>query len=227
MNIALVLAAGKGTRMGAAIPKQFIEYKEKPILVHTLEAFAKHSDVHKICVICPADNVEYTKELLQEYNIPKIAWVEAGGASRRESSYIGVARLAKEFGENDVVMIHDGARPNVSERIISENIEAAAKFGACETAIPSQDTIAVSEDGQKISGIPDRSKMYNVQTPQSFKIGIILKAHQSWMERDGGNATDDAALVMADGLDVYLVKGEKNNLKITTEEDLRILYSIT
>lgn len=227
MNIALVLAAGKGTRMGAAIPKQFIEYKEKPILVHTLEAFAKHSDVHKICVICPADNVEYTKELLQEYNIPKIAWVEAGGASRRESSYIGVARLAKEFGENDVVVIHDGARPNVSERIISENIEAAAKFGACETAIPSQDTIAVSEDGQKISGIPDRSKMYNVQTPQSFKIGIILKAHQSWMERDGGNATDDAALVMADGLDVYLVKGEKNNLKITTEEDLRILYSIT
>ena len=227
MNIALVLAAGKGTRMGAAIPKQFIEYKEKPILVHTLEAFAKHSDVHKICVIGPADNVEYTKELLQEYNIPKIAWVEAGGASRRESSYIGVARLAKEFGENDVVMIHDGARPNVSERIISENIEAAAKFGACETAIPSQDTIAVSEDGQKISGIPDRSKMYNVQTPQSFKIGIILKAHQSWMERDGGNATDDAALVMADGLDVYLVKGEKNNLKITTEEDLRILYSIT
>lgn len=227
MNIALVLAAGKGTRMGAAIPKQFIEYKEKPILVHTLEAFAKHSDVHKICVICPADSVEYTKKLLQEYNIPKIAWVEAGGDSRRKSSYIGVARLAKEFGKNDVVMIHDGARPNVSERIISENIKAAVKFGACETAIPSQDTIAVSEDGQRISGIPDRSKMYNVQTPQTFKIGIILKAHEAWMEKDGGNATDDAALVLADGLDVYLVKGEKNNLKITTEEDLRILYSIT
>ena len=227
MNIALVLAAGKGTRMGATIPKQFIEYKEKPILVHTLEAFAKHSNVHKICVICPADSVEYTKKLLQEYNIPKIAWVEAGGDSRRESSYIGVARLAKEFGKNDVVMIHDGARPNVSERIISENIEAAVKFGACETAIPSQDTIAVSEDGQRISGIPDRSKMYNVQTPQSFKIGIILKAHEAWMEKDGGNATDDAALVLADGLDVYLVKGEKSNLKITTEEDLRILYSIT
>lgn len=227
MNIALVLAAGKGTRMGAAIPKQFIEYKEKPILVHTLEAFAKHSDVHKICVICPAESIEYTKEIIQQYDISKVAWVEAGGASRRESSYIGVARLAKEFDENDVVMIHDGARPNVSERIITENIAVAEQFGACETAIPSQDTIAISEDGQKISGIPDRSKMYNVQTPQSFKIGIILKAHEAWMEKQGGNATDDAALVLADGLDVYLVKGEKNNLKITTEEDLRILYSVT
>ena len=227
MNIALVLAAGKGTRMGAAIPKQFIEYKEKPILVHTLEAFAKHSDVHKICVICPAESIEYTQELVRQYSIPKVAWVEAGGASRRESSYIGVARLAREFDENDVVMIHDGARPNVSERIITENIAVAAKFGACETAIPSQDTIAISEDGKKISGIPDRSKMYNVQTPQSFKIGIILKAHRAWMEKEGGNATDDAALVLADGLNVYLVKGEKNNLKITTEEDLRILYSVT
>ena len=227
MNIALVLAAGKGTRMGAAVPKQYIEYKEKPILIHTLEAFAKHSDVHKICVICPAESIEYTEDLVKQYNIPKVEWVGAGGASRRESSYIGVARLAKEFDENDVVMIHDGARPNVSERIITENIEVAAKFGACETAIPSQDTIAVSEDGQKISGIPDRSKMYNVQTPQTFKIGIILKAHKAWMEKEGGNATDDAALVLADGLDVYLVKGEKNNLKITTEEDLRILYSIT
>lgn len=227
MNIALVLAAGKGTRMGSAISKQYIEYKEKPILVHTLEAFAKHKDVHKICVICPAESIAYTEELVAQYNIPKVAWVAAGGASRRDSSYIGVARLAGECDENDVVMIHDGARPNVSERIITENIQAAAKFGACETAIPSQDTIAVSEDGEKISGIPDRSKMYNVQTPQSFKISIILKAHKAWLEKDGGNATDDAALVLADGLDVYLVKGEKNNLKITTEEDLRILYSVT
>jgi len=226
MNIALILAAGKGTRMGANIPKQFIEYKSKPILVHTLEAFAEHSDVHKICVICPAESVEYTKNLINEYNIPKVAWVEVGGASRRESSFIGVSRLAEEFKENDIVMIHDGARPNVSKRIITENIVAATKFGACETAISSQDTIAVSEDGEKIAGIPDRSKMYNVQTPQSFKIGVILKAHKASLENEGGNATDDAALVLADGHDVYIVKGEKNNLKITTEEDLRILYSV-
>lgn len=227
MNIALILAAGKGTRMGVAIPKQFIKYKEKPILIHTLEAFAKHSDVHKICIICPAESIEYTKTLVAQYNISKVAWVEAGGTSRRDSSYIGVSRLAGEMDGNDVVLIHDGARPNVSERIITENIIAAEKFGACETAISSQDTIAFSEDGEKITSIPDRSKMYNVQTPQSFKIYVILSAHEAWQKKKGGDATDDAALVLANGQDVYIVKGEKNNLKITTEEDLRILYSVT
>lgn len=227
MNIALVLAGGKGTRMGTSVPKQYIEYKNKPILVHTLEAFAKHPQIDKVCVICPADSIEYTEELVAKYCIPKVAWVEAGGASRRESSYIGVSRLAQEFDGNSVVLIHDGARPNVSERIITENISAAAKFGACETVIPSQDTIAVSEDGVRITAIPERKKMYNVQTPQSFKLDLILKAHEDWIKKGGTDATDDASLLLAGGNDVYIVSGEKNNLKITTGEDLRILYSVT
>lgn len=227
MNIALILAGGKGTRMGSSVPKQYIEYKNKPIIVHTLEAFANHPQIDKVCVICPTDSIEYMRELVTKYCIPKVAWIEPGGASRRESSYIGVSRLAQEFNENPVVLIHDGARPNVSERIITENISAAAKFGACETVIPSQDTIAVSEDGIRITGIPERKKMYNVQTPQSFRLDLILKAHEVWIEKGGEDATDDASLLLSSGHDVYIVNGEKNNLKITTGEDLRILYSVT
>lgn len=226
MNIALVLAGGKGTRMGTSIPKQYIEYDRKPILVHTLEAFAKNPNIDKICVICPADSIDYAKKLVLDYNIQKVAWVEVGGNSRRESSYIGVSLLSRESDGKDVVLIHDGARPNVSQRIINENIKVAEKYGACETVIHSQDTIAMSEDGEKITGVPDRKKMYNVQTPQTFKIEVILNAHKAWIEKCGEDATDDASLVLAYGQDVYIVKGEKNNLKITTEEDLRILYSV-
>lgn len=226
MNIALVLAGGKGTRMGTSIPKQYIEYDRKPILVHTLEAFAKNPNIDKICVICPADSIDYAKKLVLDYNIQKVAWVAVGGNSRRESSYIGVSLLSRESDGKDVVLIHDGARPNVSQRIINENIEVAEKYGACETVIHSQDTIAMSEDGEKITGVPDRKKMYNVQTPQTFKIEVILNAHKAWIEKCGEDATDDASLVLAYGQDVYIVKGEKNNLKITTEEDLRILYSV-
>ena len=226
MNIALVLAGGKGTRMGTSIPKQYIEYDRKPILVHTLEAFAKNPNIDKICVICPADSIDYAKKLVLDYNIQKVAWVVVGGNSRRESSYIGVSLLSRESDGKDVVLIHDGARPNVSQRIINENIKVAEKYGACETVIHSQDTIAMSEDGEKITGVPDRKKMYNVQTPQTFKIEVILNAHKAWIEKCGEDATDDASLVLAYGQDVYIVKGEKNNLKITTEEDLRILYSV-
>lgn len=226
MNIALILAGGKGTRMGKDVPKQYIEYKEKPIIVHTLEAFEKHSEVDKICVICPKESLEYAKDLISRYNFKKLDWIEAGGNSRRESSYIGISLLAKQFDGKDIVLIHDGARPNVSQRIISENIAKAKEKGACETVINSQDTIAISEDGCKISVIPNRKTMYNVQTPQTFKLSVILKAHQEWIKNEGADATDDASLVLADGKDVYIVEGEKNNLKITTEEDLRILYSV-
>lgn len=227
MNIALVLAGGKGTRMGGEKPKQYIECDNKPILIHTLEAFAYHNEIDKICVICPAENIDYTREIVSEYKVPKVEWILPGGNTRRDSSFIGVSKIFSECAPDDIILIHDAARPNISSSIISNNIQMATEHGACETVIPSQDTIAVSEDGQTISAIPDRSKLFNVQTPQSFKAEIIYKAHVDFEKSSDGQVTDDAALVLRNGGKVFIVQGDKMNLKITTQEDLRILYNVT
>lgn len=235
MNIALILAAGKGTRMGGPVPKQFMDYKDKPILVYTLEAFAKQSEIDEICVICPEDSIHFTNQIIENYHIPKIGWVAAGGATRRESSKIGILKLSETHCDTDIVLIHDGARPNVSARIILENIHAAQEKGACETVVRCHDTIAISEDACKISSIPDREVLFTVQTPQTFRLDLIRSAHIAFDEpikpakSDGGICaaiTDDAALILRAGGDVFLVEGDKLNIKITTQEDLRILYNI-
>ena len=146
MNIALILAAGKGTRMGAPVPKQFIEYKEKPILIYTLEAFAKHPEIDEICVICPSNSVDFTQKMINEYQIPKIFWICAGGGTRRESSKIGVSKLMETHGKDDIVLIHDGARPNPSARIITENIAVAKEKGACETVGCKDTKISINQN---------------------------------------------------------------------------------
>lgn len=227
MNIALILAGGKGTRMGMPTPKQFIHHNDKPILIYTLEAFDTHPEIDEICLICPNDSLDYTNEILNKYDIKKLTWVAGGGSTRRESSFIGIRRLIENHNKSDIVLIHDAARPNVSARIISDNIATAEKCGACETVIRSCDTIAVSSDGVKIQSIPDRSTLYNVQTPQSFRLGMIYDAHMALIKRgEDIDVTDDAALILQNGGNVFSVLGDRLNIKITTEEDLRILCSI-
>ncbi len=232
MNTALILAGGKGTRMGASVPKQYILHNGKPILIHTLEAFAGHDGIDDIYIVCPRDSIDLTREMTVKYNVSKIAGILPGGATRRESSLAGIRAISEDHGRGDIVLIHDAARPNVSARIISENISAAGRYGACETAVAVCDTIAVSEDGLRIKNIPDRRCLYNVQTPQSFRLGVIYDAHTALDDKltespdAAKDVTDDAALILRNGGDVFIVEGDKLNIKITTEEDLRILYNI-
>lgn len=224
MNIAVVLAGGQGLRMGNALPKQFIPVEDKPLLIHTLEAFERHPLIDQICVVCLPDWQETLQKELKRWGLRKVAWLVGGGATRRESSWIAVELLSQTGSPEDVILLHDGARPLVSERIISENIACAKQFGACETVIPSQDTVVISEDGQWISSLPERRTIYQVQTPQSFLLQEIYDAHRQYqdcaVQMETPDITDDAGLLLFAGRKVAFVPGEKQNLKVTTQEDL-------
>ena len=221
MNIAAILAGGVGSRMGGDIPKQFIEVDGVPIIVRTVEKFQKHSQIDIICIVCLSQHCGYMGELVEKYNLSKVRYILPGGRDRQESSFIAVKTMYDKYDPDDIILIHDGARPNVTAGIISENIRAASKSGACNTVIPSQDTVLISEDGETVSGYTDRRKIYLVQTPQSFALKTIYEAHLKGKGRLG--ITDDCSLVLLSGGKVGLVPGDKKNVKITTYEDLEWL----
>lgn len=238
MNIALILAAGCGKRMGTHTPKQFLEVGGKPILAYTLEAFQKHDEIDVIYVVCPEDSRDTVWEIVRDYEISKLQKVLPGGATRRESSYKGVAALENVCSKNDVILIHDGVRPNITSETIRANIALAQEHGACVTAVETSDTIIMSEDGLTLGSIPPRRLLWNVQTPQSFRYGVIWKAHRFYEEaisRGEDNLpdiTDDTGLILYMeerlqlGQQVRICKGNAGNLKVTKPEDLRILLSI-
>lgn len=219
MNIAAILAGGKGLRMGGSVPKQFMEVDGIPIIVHTINNFQLHDGIDEICVVCPVEHCEYMWELAEKYGLTKVKYVIPGGCDRQESSFVATEAMYSQHDPDDILLIHDAARPNVDNRIISENIEKASNIGACNTVIPSQDTILKSRDGNTVTEYTDRSQMYLVQTPQSFRLKVIYDAHQKNVGQPG--ITDDCSLVYRLGGTVALVQGSKANVKITTPEDLQ------
>lgn len=224
-NIALILAGGTGSRMGGEIPKQFLPLANgREIITMSIDAFAYHSQIDRILVVCHKDYLSVLGYLIQTQHYQTPVCVIAGGDSRQESSLIGLCKLKKECCCEDIILIHDAARPLVTETIICDNITSALKNSACTTAIPVQDSILLSEDGKTASAIPDRSVLYAVQTPQSFRLDRIFKAHQSVQE--GATFTDDAGILLSQGIPVALVKGDKRNIKITSAEDIKIANSL-
>lgn len=218
MNIAAILAGGRGSRMGSDIPKQFIEIDGIPIIVRTIQKFQEHRQIDAICLICLTEHCDYMKELADQYRLTKIISILPGGGSRQESSFLAVEAMYERYGPEAVILIHDGARPNVTAEILSENIKVASNMGACNTVIPSQDTVLISKDGETIFSYTDREEIYLVQTPQSFRLETIYRAHLKGREVPG--ITDDCSLVIRAGGQVGLVLGDKRNVKITTSEDL-------
>lgn len=238
MNIALVLAAGMGRRMGTNTPKQFLHVDGKPILAYTLEAFQHHPEIDAIYVVCPEESRDAVWEIVRDYEISKLQKVVPGGATRRESSYKGIDALSEVCHQDDVVLIHDGVRPNITAETIRDNIAMAKEQGACVTAEKTVDTIVVSNDGTTLTSIPPRKFLWNVQTPQSFRYGVIHKAHLFYENALSKEAvqvpeiTDDTGLVLymeeclQEGQHVGICPGNPGNLKVTKPEDLRILLSI-
>ncbi len=238
MNYALVLAGGVGSRMGADIPKQFIEVGGKPIIVYSLEAFSTHSEIDGIFVVCIEEWQERLKEDIKRFSVEKILGVLPQGRDRRESSYIGVNAvwdyvLCEEKESSDtVVLIHDAARPLVTRDIISRNIADAKKYGGCETVCSMNDTVVKSIDGMAhgITDIVPRKELFRVQTPQSFVLKEIKAAHDAYgkiAEKSGApEITDDAGLMLYVGKSVKLTEGSGLNIKVTSKDDLVLAEAV-
>lgn len=230
MIYAAILAGGIGSRMGNVNkPKQYINIGNKPIILHTIEKFCLCSEFKETLVLCPEDWVEYTKGLVKKHIDGSVSInVISGGNTRNETimNAISYIEAKGDLNEDTIIVTHDAVRPFVTYRIIMDNIEAAKKHGACDTVIPATDTIVESMDGSNISAIPDRSKLYQGQTPQSFKALRLKRLYESLTKEEKNILTDAAKIFVMKGEKVHLVNGETSNMKITYPYDLTVAESL-
>lgn len=223
----LVPAAGMGRRMGTSIIKQYLDLAGRPILAHTLELFQKHPDIEGIYPILPEDEISYCQShFVERYGLDKVRRIVAGGAERQDSVFNALRSLEDDGAVNDetIVLIHDGVRPLFDAALIPGVIDTVRRHGACVVGVPVKDTIK-EVTGGSISGTPQRQRLWQAQTPQAFRFGLILRAYES-AERDGFLGTDDASLVERLGEPVMMLEGNYRNLKVTTPEDLLIANAL-
>jgi len=210
---AILLMGGEGRRFGSSLPKQFHLLGGKKVFDHALDAFVATGLFDEILLVCHKDWMPREG----------VARVVEGGNTRQESSYRGLKSFAVR---PDIVLIHDGVRPFVTERILRENVRDAVAYGAVDTCIPSADTLVHAPGREVIASIPKREEFLRGQTPQTFQIDWILEAHEKAREDGIENASDDCGLVLRLGKPVRVVLGEERNLKITSELDLFLAEQI-
>jgi 2-C-methyl-D-erythritol 4-phosphate cytidylyltransferase len=219
MNRAIIVAAGQGLRMHTDRRKQFLYLSGQPILMHTLCIFDACCDIDQLIVVVPSEEIPYCQEkILKPAGLDGEVSLVAGGKRRQDSVYNGLASIADD---NGIVLIHDGVRPLVSKKIINACIQGALRWGSCIPVIPPVDTPKQVNETGVISRTIDRKVLRMAQTPQAFQLPIIRKAHQTAI-KNGWQATDDASLVERLGLDVHIVQGMQENLKITTAQDMAL-----
>ena len=230
MNFAAILAGGKGTRMGNQDkPKQFLDLAGKPILIHSVEKFLVMPEFEKVIVLCPESWVEKTKDLIgRQCALAEKCAVIAGGSDRNDTIAKAIAFIEQNFGldEETVLMTHDAVRPFVTYRIIKENLEAVRSHDACDTVIPCTDTIVESQDGATLQNIPDRSVLYQGQTPQTFKVATLKRIQGSLSAEEKGHLTDACKICSMKGVPCALVQGEPFNIKITYPSDLKMASAL-
>lgn len=221
MVSAIVLAGGSGSRMNTDKAKQYLTVGGVPLIVHALRAFQESPVEQIVLVVREGDEAYVRGEIVERYEIDKVTAVVPGGAERFDSVWRGLSALQGNVQEQDIVLIHDGARPFVSQEMIRASIDAAVSYGACTVAVPVKDTIKVVDaDGFGVD-TPDRKTLYQVQTPQTFRVPLILEAHKRFHEDPRPGITDDTMLVEEYlKQKVYMVTGDYRNLKVTTPEDL-------
>ena len=227
MIFGAVLAGGIGTRMQMKdMPKQFLPLGDKPVIIHTLQTMLSCQRMDVVFIGTHSDWIDYMEELVAQYLPGSVSRVRVvnGGSDRNETIQNIIRAIEAEFGVSDehIIVTHDAVRPFATLRMIEENIDMAIQYGAVDTVVPAIDTIVVSSDGQVISDIPDRKRMYQGQTPQSFRIHILKDLYASLTEEEKSILTDACKICLVRNWPVYLVEGSYSNMKITTQEDYKI-----
>lgn len=227
-KIAIIFAGGVGQRMGADIPKQFLEVCGKPIIIHTLEKFQYCDEITKIYVACKEELIDEFKKMVKKYNITKVGEnsIVAGGATGQDSIYNALCAAAKENSGDSIVLIHDGVRPVITSEVIEKNIESVEKYGSAITCTKAFETPIISIDGEGVSFMPQRENSLTAQAPQSFYLKDILEAHKKTREENPNynGIIDSCTLMHRIGFPVHIVEGNRDNIKVTTPDDyLRLL----
>ena len=227
MNVALIFAGGTGQRMNSkSKPKQFLEMHGKPILIHTLCYFEEHSDIDAICIVCLAGWEEELKKQLKQYQIKKVKWIVEGGSTGHDSIYNGLCKLKEHCNDNDIVLIHDGVRPLISEELITENIETVKNYGNAITVEDATESVVVMEEkANTINNMPRRYLCKLAKAPQSFYLQDIWEVHKL-AQKDGFKSIDSSDLMHRYGRELYTVKSTPYNIKIATPSDYYVFRAI-
>ncbi len=231
MNIAIIFAGGIGQRLNNgenSTPKQFLKINDKTIIIRTLELFQAHKDIDKIYISIHPDYYEYMQDLVKYYYITKTAGIVNGGKTGQESIYNALKLAQKENPQDSIVLIHDGVRPNITEEVITKNIECTKKNGNAITCTSCFETILISENGINPEHVPYRKDTYAAQAPQTFHLGEVIEAHEITRKTNPNytDIVDTCTLYKTLNKKTFMVKGNRGNIKITTIEDLYILRAL-
>lgn len=229
MNIALIIAGGSGVRMNQDIPKQFLNVNDRPVIVYTLEAFQKHSDIDAIGVVCIDGWETILSAYAKQFGITKLKHIIPGGECGQASIRNGVMELEKHYGAEDIVLVHDAIRPMVSQEIISDAIVKAQKYGSAIASIPCAEAMLITEEEEGVLGAREsfpREKLIRTQTPQAFPIGKICDLHRRALKAGVVNSVASCTLMIEMGEKVYYSAGSEKNIKLTTTEDIDVFKAL-
>ncbi len=219
MIYAIIAAGGQGMRFGGKLPKQFTSVEGEPIIRKTVGKFEETHEIDKIIVACPKEYIDMTREILKD---AKKTVVTSGGSTRNDTIMKAIDFIEETYGidEETIVVTHDGVRPFVTSELINESIVAAKENGASVAAVEAVDTMIISLDGKTVSEVPDRSKIYHVQTPQTFHALKLRRLYNSLTEEEKESLTDCSKIFLYKDEKVAIVKGDRRNIKITYQSDI-------
>ena len=227
MIVALLTAAGSGTRMGQDIPKQFIHVDNKPLIIHTMEVFQNHPSIDAILVVTLPAWIAVLQAYASQFNISKLRWVVPGGSTGQESIHNGLLVLSKELAKDDIIMVHDGNRCLVSSEIISNSLATFHEHGSAVAAIPCVEAVFRSnDDGFSSNESIPREQLFRTQTPHTYSLKKLLWAHDEAQKQNIKNTAASCTLMQRLGETVYFSKGSETNLKITTIDDMMIFEAL-